>query len=567
MDKPKPSPTFSRHLFQRLKRSIVVFLKSSEGGKAKLLLGALLFFMLCINGMNVLNSYVGRFFMSAIERKDMGGFIYYAWMYLAVFAGSTVVAVFFRFAEERLGLLWRAWLTHRIVGVYIDQRVYLCADTEECLTNPDQRMTEDVKQLTVTTLSFLLLILNGTMTVISFSGVLWSISPTLFVVAVLYAAAGSGMTILLGRPLIGLNYNQADLEADFRSALIRTRESADGIAVTGNEGTVRERLVRRIDQLAANFRRITSVNRNLNFFTTGYNYMIQLIPALFVAPLFIHGKVEFGVIGQSAMAFATLLAAFSLIITQFQAISAYASVMTRLGEFMDAAEAMAEKNGKPHVSLSTGSDRFVITGLTLRTADKDGTILLKDLNATFPREKRVRVYSQNQAARYAFFRALAGFYETGAGSIERPPATTVAFLPEKPYLPHDVARNVLLPNGVRQDVTNEDLAKLFAELGLVSSKFRTPEDFDMSRNWEEVLSLSKQQLMSVARVILAKPGFVFLDHFEGALNERLHPKVLQALAARDITCVSFGEDGPDPVLHDAALEIKDDGSWIWTDLR
>ena len=175
-----------------------MFMTSPVGGKAKLLAAALLFLMLCINGMNVLNSYVGRYFMSAIESRDSDGFVRYAWLYVGVFAGSTLVAVYFRFAEERLGLLWRDWLTHRIVGLYIDQRIYLHLEVAGTISNPDQRMTEDVKQLTTTTLSLLLMIVNGTVTAISFSGVLWAISPTLFMVAVLYAAAGSALTISAG---------------------------------------------------------------------------------------------------------------------------------------------------------------------------------------------------------------------------------------------------------------------------------------------------------------------------------------------------------------------------------
>ena len=85
-------------------------------------------------------------------------------------------------------------------------------------------MSEDIEQLTTTTLSFLLMILNGTLTAISFSGVLWAISPKLFLIAVLYAAAGSAMTILLGRPLIRLNYRQSDVEADFRCGTDPVRE-------------------------------------------------------------------------------------------------------------------------------------------------------------------------------------------------------------------------------------------------------------------------------------------------------------------------------------------------------
>ena len=324
----------------------MIFLKSPVGGKAKWLLAALLLLMFCINGMNVINSFVGRHFMSAIERRDSAGFVRFAWAYVAVFAGSTFVGVMFRFTEERLGLLWRDFLTHRVVRVYIDRGIYLHTQEEGAVSNPDQRITEDIRQLTTTTLSFVLMVLNGTMTVLSFSGVLWTISPRLFMVAVLYAIVGSALTIWLGRPLITLNYRQSDCEANFRSELIWTHDNSEKVARDGNEASTRDRLLARVDDLVGNFRRIISINRNLNFFTSGYNYLIQLIPVLIVAPLFIQRKVEFGVIGQATMAFATLLGAFSLVITQFQAISAYASVILRLGEFVE----HAEKHGKPETT-------------------------------------------------------------------------------------------------------------------------------------------------------------------------------------------------------------------------
>jgi putative ATP-binding cassette transporter len=276
--------------------------------------------------------------MSAIESRDSDGFVRFAWWYVAVFAASTFVGVMFRFTEERLCLLWRDFLTHRIVTLYIDRGVYLHMSKEGSVSNPDQRITEDIRQLTTTTLSFVLMVLNGTMTVLSFSGVLWTISPKLFLVAVLYAVLGSALTIMLGRPLIKLNYHQSDREANFRSDLIWTHDHAEEIAREGKQASTRDRLLARVDDLVGNFRRVISINRNLNFFTSGYNYLIQLIPVLIVAPLFIRREVEFGVIGQATMAFATLLGAFSLIITQFQAISAYASVVLRLGEFVESAD-------------------------------------------------------------------------------------------------------------------------------------------------------------------------------------------------------------------------------------
>lgn len=334
-----------RHMVRRLGTAAANFLTSPVGGKARWLLLLLLVLMLCINGMNVANSYVGRWFMSAIEARDTAGFARFAWLYAGVFVAATALATLFRFVEERLGLLWREWLTRRITGAYLQRRLYLEEiGDDNSLSNPDQRMTEDVRQFTTTTLSFLLMVLNGTMAVLSFSGVLWSISPRLFGVAVLYALAGSAITILLGRPLVRLNYRQSDYEADFRSALIHTREEGADIAAEGREPEVKAGLEARIDALVGNYRRIIAVNRNLNFFTGGYNYFIQLIPVLLVAPMFMHGSVEFGVIGQSAMAFATLLGAFSLVITQFQAISSYATVITRLSEFVDHAEHAGSRN-------------------------------------------------------------------------------------------------------------------------------------------------------------------------------------------------------------------------------
>jgi putative ATP-binding cassette transporter len=327
-----------RQTLRRLFAAIGNFLFSDVGSRARWMLLSLFLLMIAINAMNVANSYVGRYFMSAIEGRDKPEFIHYAWLFVAVFAASTLFAVLFRYTEEHLGLVWREWLTRRITDIYITRQLYLPRCGQEVLSNPDQRMTEDVKQLTTTTLSFVLMMLNATLTVISFSGVLWQISPKLFGVSVLYAIVGTMFTIWLGRPLIRLNYERSDYEANLRLELIRIREHAEQEEEPLDEKTFTDRIAKRIDELVINMRRIIAVNRNLGFFSTGYNYMIQLIPVLLVAPFFIDGDVEFGVIGQSAMAFAALLGAFSLIVTQFQAISSYASVVARLSEFTDHAE-------------------------------------------------------------------------------------------------------------------------------------------------------------------------------------------------------------------------------------
>jgi putative ATP-binding cassette transporter len=184
------------------------------------------------------------------------------------------------------------------------------------------------------------------------------------VVGVGYAALGTWMTIWLGRPLVALNYRQSDREADFRAGLIHVRENAESAALLHREGRLRARLLRQIDGLVENFRRIISVNRNLGFFTTGYNYLIQILPTLIIAPRFIRGEIEFGVITQSAMAFAQLLGAFSLIVNQFGSISSFAAVIARLGALAEAVEATDSNTST--IEVVEDSNRVAFEQLTLQ---------------------------------------------------------------------------------------------------------------------------------------------------------------------------------------------------------
>lgn len=97
--------------WKRVARVINAFASSEVSSEAKALFAVLVILLLGINGLTVVSSYVGRDFITAIELRNMPDFVRYAFIYISVFAGSTVVAVVYRYAEERLGLLWREWLT------------------------------------------------------------------------------------------------------------------------------------------------------------------------------------------------------------------------------------------------------------------------------------------------------------------------------------------------------------------------------------------------------------------------------------------------------------------------
>lgn len=551
---------FDRATRRRFVRAVKYFLTSEVRWRARGLFALLIAFALTINGLNVLNSYVGRDFMTAISNRDRSGFVRQAVLYVGVFAGSTAVAVLYRFAEERLGLFWRVWLTRRVTRRYLADRTYLGLKGPSGIENPDQRIADDVRAFTATTLSFTLMFMNGALAVLSFSGVLWTISPLLFGVAFGYAALGTIATVYLGRPLIWLNYRQADHEANFRSDLIHVRENAESVALARREGRLTARLMSRIDGLAANFRRIISVNRNLGFFTTGYNYLIQIIPTLIVAPLFIRGDVEFGVVTQSAMAFAQLLGAFSLIVNQFQSISSFAAVTARLSALVGAVE-RGSPSDQTRITVVEGDGRIAFDGLTLYSPES-GTELVRDLTLDVPRGTRVLVVGPNEVARTALFRAIAGMWPAGTGSIRRPPLDAVHFLPQRPYLPPGTLRDVLLRSGQEQVIGDDQIRAALRDAGLEYLLTRSG-GLDREQDWPAILSLGEQQVLALTRLILARPAFAVLDRVNAALKPGQVRQALQRLDGNSITYITLCEDAELVDVYDAVLEIDAEGAWRW----
>jgi putative ATP-binding cassette transporter len=547
-----------RLTWKRFRGAIRMLAKSKQGPKALVFATTLLLLILALNVLNVVNSYVGRDFMSAIENKNLADFRIQALCYTGIFLLSTVVLVFYRFTEERLGILWREQLTWRLTEAYLNERAYYRLDSATGVANPDQRITEDVKAFTTTTLSFMLLILNGTITAISFSGVLWSISPFLFFVAVIYAICGSAMTVLLGKPLIRLNYNQFDMEATFRAELIHVRENSESIALSHREGRFKHRLKRRLDALTTNFRRLIRINRNLGFFTNGYNYFIQIIPALIIAPMFIFGEVEFGVITQSTMAFATLLGAFSLIVTQFQSISAFTAVTARLSTLSDAIE-KAHHTQPCAIEIEESQERVRYENITLFTADKS-RLLIDDLTVEIQRGSRWLVTGPDDAPKLALFRATAGVWDCGAGKIIRPGLEDILFLPERPYLPPGPLRNALLRTGMEASTKDPAIHVVLHQLGLHETVERVG-GLDAEQDWDDVFSIGEQHLLSIARIFLAHPAFVFLDRPGSSLAKSQISTILEMLSSHGIGVVILAKNGESSLRYNACLEIKADGSW------
>jgi putative ATP-binding cassette transporter len=565
--------SFNRHRWNIFLTNLKMFVTAEQvGTKAKWLFVSLALFLIGINVLNVVNSYVGRDFMTAIENRKFEEFVRMALIYVGVFAATTIASVYYSFTEQRLGLLWRFWGTRDTILNYTNNRVYYRLSKKGEIGNPDQRIADDIRTYCTTTLSFMLIIVNASLTVLAFSGVMWTISPLLFVVSVLYAAVGTFMTVTFGKPLVRLNYDQLDKEANLRASLTYLRANAESVAVSRREGHLIQLSLKNLGDLAMNFRRIIAVNRNVGFFTTGYNWLIQIIPAVLIAPLFIDGKVEFGVITQSAIAFTQLLGAFSIIVNQFQSISSYTAVLARLGALAEAREkAKAEEEAAP-IAFSIEEGQIVYSGLTLRSP-RSGRVLIKDLSITIPQGHRVLVRGRDETARSALFLGTVGLWDVAEGRISRPSLDQVLLVTELPYLPPGTLRELLMRPWAeetlpwRQNLSDiqtpeEQMMETLAALK-IDTMVKGFGGLDQRQHWENILPLDQQQLLVIARVLLSQPRFVYLDRPSSALGPERVDWILDLLNERSIPYVTFesDENSSNTARYDAVLEIKEGGAW------
>jgi putative ATP-binding cassette transporter len=535
------------------------FFRSEARWQAFGLLGVLLAFIFCLAWLNTRSNYLNRDFMTAVERRESGQVGKLALFWAGVFATLSVVGVFKTFAEERLRLRWREWLTRHLLGRYLARRAYYRMKARADVDNPDQRITEDVKTFTEQALSLFLILTNSTVTLIWFSEILWSITPMLFTAAVTYAAFGSVMTVVLGRRLIRLDVQQFKKEADFRYDLMQVRTRAEPVALLGGEREEAGRLVRGLGALVENMKGIVGLSRNIGFFTVGFDYMTQLIPLVIVVPYYIRGEVEFGMVTQGVMAFIFVMNAFSLIVKEFQRISTFGAVIERLGTFTEALDEETAAPARSPVETAVDEDRVAFEGLTLVTP-KEGRVLLQDFSAEAPRGRRLLVLGPTGSGRAALLRAAAGLWTSGWGRVVRPPLDRVMFLPQQPYLRPGALRDQIL-YAVPGPAPSDDRIRAILRWVGFGPVLEREGGLDAERDWADTLSLGEQQELAFARLLLANPPFAFLEDVTSALERDRAYKLYRILAETPITFVSASSDPGLRDYHDATCELFPDGTW------
>jgi putative ATP-binding cassette transporter len=345
------------------------------------LLGILMSLLISVNGLNVLLSYLNSDMMNALQQKQVGPFWTSLFILGSVFIVGIPIVVCYRYVRDRLGVAWREWLTNDLLNHYFSNRTYYRISQMGTVDNPDQRISEDIRSFTSGALSFVLVILDSIITVMAFAFVLWSVSHLLSIVVVAYSLVGSIITIFFGKRLIGLNFKQEELEANFRYQAVHVRNNAESIAFYRGEEMEKRGLRGRLTDAIANLNFVIRWQRNLAFFTQGYDYLVIILPTAVMAPLFFSGEVSFGAITQAGMAFSQILAAMSLFVASFSSISGFAANVNRLSGFMDVVNAPEPPATpeRPRIDYQPTGDHIAVDGMTLQTPDYKRT-LVRDLN-------------------------------------------------------------------------------------------------------------------------------------------------------------------------------------------
>ncbi len=537
----------SHHFLVRVWKLTRPFWFSEERWAARGLLAAVVTLSLLLVYLQVLFNFWGNQFYNSLQERqeeDFWALITYFGFLAACHIG---VAVYANYLQSLLKLRWRRWLTEVYVGEWLGTRAfYLLEQQPQGTDNPDQRIAADLNAFANQTLSLSLAFLNAGVSLVSFLGILWTLSGTLelsvpllgpiaipgYMVwfAIVYAGLGTWFAHAIGRPLIGLNFEQERREADFRYGLVRVRENAESIAVYGGEAQERVGLHQRFTAVVQNALNLMIGTKRLQWFTTGYGQFAIVFPYLVTAPRYFRGDFRLGDVMQTASAFGKVQESLSIVVDAYASIASWKASVDRLTTFHEAIAAAAAIERREHIRCETHpqADDATLALDEVSISLPDGLTLLPATNLRLEPGRHTVITGPSGIGKSTLFRVLCGIWPWGDGRVRQPAGARVLFLPQRPYLPIGTLRDALAyPFGTGQ-ATDNDLRELLHACHLGNYAGRLGE----SDNWGRRMSPGEQQRLGFARALLHQPDWLFLDEATSALDSAMEAELYELVFAR-----------------------------------
>ena len=567
------------------------YFKSEEKWRARLLLAACVGLNLGMVYMMVLLNDWNRVFYDALQNRNAEVF----WHQLGVFAMLAtcfiIVAVYRFYLTQLLELRWRAWMTRDYLQRWLKGHVFyqLELQSKHGTDNPDQRIQEDVQQFTADTVGLSLGLLDATVTLLSFVGILWSLSggfsfemagetyniPGFMVwMALAYALTGSLIGHLIGRSMASLNFAQQRLEADFRHHLMRVREYSEAIALDRGGRVERLSLQERFKQVLDNFMRLLRVQKRYTWFNSGYGQAAVVFPMLVASPRYFSGAIQLGELMQISSAFGQVQESLSWFISNYSRLASWQATTLRLTSFQDQMNAVQVKETTDDATtlpLSfTGASPLTHAGINalhttpLTISLPNGEVLLADTSLNAAAGDTVLIRGPSGCGKSTLLRVLAGIWPHVTspthdrrgepityGPVVLPEGSV--FMPQRPYFPEGTLRQALAYPDSAEHYTDEALKSALYDAMLPN----LADELDTASQWTQQLSGGEQQRLALARVLLKRPRWVFADEATSALDEAAEKTLYEKLR----TMVREEGGGLVSIAHRPSVASYHDTAW------
>ena len=544
-------------------------------------------FLVLINqaevAINVRLSFFNRDWFNAIQAKDEKTFwsllltVFLFWVAIYI-----VCAIVEYVVQSTLIIRWRRWLTGYYISRWLDGAThYRMGLRSGNFDNPDQRIAEDINRFLdggnvgYGIYSYSILLISTLSSLVSFAIILFNLSVNftipgtsiampgfLFWVALIYAGIGTMVTHLIGRPLTRLFFAQQRYEADFRFSLVRLREYGEQVALLGGEPIEQRAAMGRFGRIFANYMAIIQRRKQLMAFTASYSQISPFIPFIVAAPFYFAGKIQFGILTQTAQAFGRVNDALTFFVTYYTTLADFKAVLDRLTTFDEAIEsARVLGTVPPHIEpIPSHGTAIELADLTLGLPD--GRVIVADTDVVFGAHQPALIVGPSGSGKSTLLRAISGIWPYGRGRVSVPAGARVMLVPQKPYLPIGSLRAA-----VAYPAESDAYTDVVLRQALVAALLPDYADrLDEEDNWGQRLSGGEQQRLAIARALLTKPDWLFLDEATAALDEASEAALYHALAEQmpQTTIVSIGHRSTLAAFHKHRIEMQPGEEGIFT---